>query len=95
MCKDAEGDLAWLRKVRPWWGHHYHFHVRLKCPVGSSGCINQVLPPVGDGCLEARKWVEKILNPPSVPRDKPKPVPKKEILLFELLLACSLVLSAD
>ncbi len=23
MCKDATGDRAWLRKVRPWWGHHY------------------------------------------------------------------------
>ena len=29
MCKDENGDRAWLNKVRPWWGHHYHFHVRL------------------------------------------------------------------
>ena len=37
MCKDATGDRRWLRKVRPWWGHHYHFHVRLACPAGDAG----------------------------------------------------------
>ena len=25
---------AWLHKVRPFWGHQYHFHVRLACPAG-------------------------------------------------------------
>ncbi|MEL7184279.1 MAG: penicillin-insensitive murein endopeptidase, partial [Pseudomonadota bacterium] len=28
MCKDETGDRSWLRKVRPWYGHHYHMHVR-------------------------------------------------------------------
>ena len=38
LCTDApKDDRTWLSKVRPWWGHHYHFHVRLSCPAGSSG----------------------------------------------------------
>ena len=42
MCKDAKGDRSWLRnKVRPWYGHHYHFHVRLACPSGATGCVDQ------------------------------------------------------
>lgn len=64
MCHDAKGDRRWLRKIRPWWGHHYHFHVRLLCPKGTRNCVNQALPPPGDGCAEAQKWVDDILNPP-------------------------------
>ena len=30
----GRGDAAWLRKIRPWWNHHDHFHVRLNCPPG-------------------------------------------------------------
>ena len=54
MCEDAGGDRAWLRKVRPWWGHDTHFHVRLTCPRGAAGCVDQDPPPPGDGCAEAR-----------------------------------------
>ena len=28
-------------KNRPIWGHHSHFHVRLKCPQDSTECITQ------------------------------------------------------
>ncbi len=64
MCKNATGDRSWLNKIRPWWGHHYHFHVRLKCPAGATGCENQAPPPAGDGCADAQTWVNNILNPP-------------------------------
>ncbi|MGB4114094.1 MAG: penicillin-insensitive murein endopeptidase, partial [Yoonia sp.] len=64
MCKNATGDRSWLRKIRPWWGHHYHFHVRLNCPAGAAGCEDQAPPPPGDGCAEAQGWVDRILNPP-------------------------------
>ena len=48
---------AWLGKVRPWWNHHYHFHVRLACPPGADGCENQK-PAAGDnGCgQELTNW---------------------------------------
>lgn len=64
MCKNAGSDRDWLRKIRPWWGHHYHFHVRLKCPAGAPNCTDQAPPPAGDGCAEADGWVDRILNPP-------------------------------
>ena len=64
MCKNATGDRSWLRKIRPWWGHHYHFHVRINCPAGAAGCEDQAPPPPGDGCAEAQGWVDRILNPP-------------------------------
>ncbi|TIW14736.1 MAG: penicillin-insensitive murein endopeptidase, partial [Mesorhizobium sp.] len=27
LCDTVKGDRAWLRKVRPFWGHDYHFHI--------------------------------------------------------------------
>src|ERR1700744_870911 len=38
LCRDARGDRSWLSKVRPWWGHDYHFHIRTVCPPGSGDC---------------------------------------------------------
>ena len=31
----AAATRRWLRKIRPWWDHHDHFHVRLNCPAGA------------------------------------------------------------
>ncbi len=56
LCEWATGDRSWLRRVRPWYGHHYHFHVRLKCPKGSAGCKSQAAPPPGEGCGKALRW---------------------------------------
>ncbi len=54
---EGKQDREWLRKVRPWWGHHYHMHVRLKCPEGSTNCKPQAEPPKGDGCgAELASW---------------------------------------
>ncbi|MGH1423825.1 MAG: penicillin-insensitive murein endopeptidase [Pseudooceanicola sp.] len=94
MCNDEKGDRSWLRKVRPWWGHHYHFHVRLKCPAGSRGCVNQAAPPPGDGCAEARQWVKNILNPPP-PDPNPKPrKPRRELTMADLPNQCVQVLQS-
>ncbi|MGR3342281.1 MAG: penicillin-insensitive murein endopeptidase [Paracoccaceae bacterium] len=92
MCKDAKGNRDWLRKIRPWWGHHYHFHVRLACPKGSVGCVNQAPPPAGDGCAAAEKWVEDILNPP--PPDPTPRKPRPELLLVNLPNQCAAVLQS-
>ena len=74
MCKNATGDRSWLNKVRPWWGHHYHFHVSLKCAPDARGCTDQAPPPAGDGCADAQVWVNNILNPPPpVPADPNAP----------------------
>jgi penicillin-insensitive murein endopeptidase len=47
---------AWLRKLRPWWGHHDHFHVRLRCPAASEGCEAQEPLPADDGCAKLGWW---------------------------------------
>jgi len=57
LCRSAGADRAWLRKVRPWWGHDEHFHIRLKCPADSPDCHPQLPPPEGDGCgKELTSW---------------------------------------
>ncbi len=93
MCNDERGDRAWLRKVRPWWGHHYHFHVRLACPRGASGCVDQAAPPPGDGCAEAERWVRNILNPPPPDPNAPPPRPRRDLTMADLPQACASVLS--
>ena len=89
MCKNATGDRSWLRKIRPWWGHHYHFHVRLNCPDGDRSCVNQAPPPPGDGCADAEAWVDRILNPPP-PSGTPSK-PRGPIRMADLPLACAQV----
>ncbi|MEO0939481.1 MAG: penicillin-insensitive murein endopeptidase [Pseudomonadota bacterium] len=96
MCAEETGNRRWLRKVRPWWGHHYHFHVRLSCPRGARGCVDQAAPPPGDGCAEAQEWVNNILNPPP-PDPNPKPRPRstrREYTVGDLPRQCSGVLAS-
>ncbi|MCV6585835.1 MAG: penicillin-insensitive murein endopeptidase [Marinibacterium sp.] len=98
MCKDEKGNRKYLRKIRPWYGHHYHFHVRLACPKGQKGCVNQNPPPKGDGCAEAQQWVNNILSPPPPkPRDpNAKPAPKRrELVMADLPQQCSAVLRSN
>lgn len=86
MCEHETGDRAWLNKIRPWYGHQDHFHVRLSCPPGAVGCTDQAPPPAGDGCDDARQWVADILNPP--PPD-PSPTPGRgPLLIADLPGAC-------
>lgn len=94
MCKEEKGNRAYLRKIRPWWGHHYHFHVRLNCPRGASGCRDQNPPPPGDGCDEAQGWVDRILNPPPPDPNAPPPRPRRELTMADLPAQCAAVLSS-
>ena len=94
MCNDERGDRSWLRKIRPWWGHHYHFHVRLNCPRGARGCVEQDPPPRGDGCADAEDWVRNILNPPPPDPNAPAPQPRRELALADLPNDCRAVLAA-
>ena len=98
MCNDETGNRKYLRKIRPWYGHHYHFHVRLACLRGARGCVDQNPPPKGDGCAEAQQWVNNILNPPPPqPRDPnaPAPKPRREYLLSDLPQQCGPVLRSQ
>ncbi|MDE0521712.1 MAG: penicillin-insensitive murein endopeptidase [Boseongicola sp.] len=93
MCQDEAGDRSWLRKIRPWWGHHYHFHVRLTCPDNARDCVNQAPPPDGDGCADAERWVRDILNPPPPDPDAPPPKPRPELVLADLPEQCATTLT--
>ena len=94
LCRYTGPDREWLRTVRPWPGHDYHFHVRMGCPTESTDCKPQDPPPVGDGCGEELDYWFKpeVLNP------KPKPgVPGKPVApltLADLPPACRTVIEA-
>ena len=84
LCEaEPDGDRDWLRKVRAWWGHDSHFHVRLNCPAEAAGCEAQEPPIPGDGCGEELAWwfTDEALHP------KPSP-PKPELTLNDLPEAC-------
>ena len=65
----------WLRKIRPWWKHDDHFHVRLKCPLNNPYCQGQEPLPQGDGCDAGLDWwfTEEAKNP-APPKTPPKPL---------------------
>ena len=93
LCETRDVDDAdWLRKIRPWWGHDSHFHVRLRCPEGE-GCVEQNPPPAGDGCDATLEWwfTDEALYPPAPdPADRPP-----ELTLTDLPPACRAVLEAE
>ena len=92
-------DRAWLGKVRPWWKHESHFHVRLNCPAGDpsgdqpgiGGCTDQDPVPPGDGCDASLAWwfTDDALNPKPAPSAPSKP----ELTLADLPPACAAVLA--
>lgn len=59
LCNATGSDRQWLNKVRPWFGHRAHMHVRLRCPPKSFECLEQAPPPKGDGCgKELKSWFD-------------------------------------
>jgi penicillin-insensitive murein DD-endopeptidase len=95
LCDSATGDRSWLNKVRPWYGHHFHFHVRLTCPAGDRTCEGQAPIPPGDGCDDARQWVSNILNPPPPDPNAPPPTPSREVTMASLPAQCTDVLNSN
>jgi penicillin-insensitive murein endopeptidase len=72
LCREAAADRGWLGKIRPWWGHASHFHVRISCPAGDRECRDQKSPPPGDGCgTQLDWWLEHGLRPPPPHRVRP------------------------
>jgi penicillin-insensitive murein endopeptidase len=56
MCRNFS-RASWLYRLRSWWGHEDHFHVRLKCPDGDPQCREQdVLDPANNGCGAELDW---------------------------------------
>ena len=89
LCLDAGSDRDWLHKVRPWFQHRAHMHVRLRCPAGSLECEEQAPPPAGDGCgAELQSWFEppKPGSTPPVKKTPPPLPPSCQALLDEHVL---------
>jgi penicillin-insensitive murein endopeptidase len=95
MCNAATGDRSWLRKIRPWYGHNYHFHVRLSCPPGDGACQAQDPIPPEDGCRAAQEWVNNIVNPPPPDPDYVAPPPRPELTMARLPEQCLDVLNSN
>jgi penicillin-insensitive murein DD-endopeptidase len=89
ICRDATGDRSWLNKVRPMYGHNYHFHVRISCPDGEDACREQDPTPPGDGCDASLDWwfSDAVLHPKIQPQ-KPRP----PLTLAEMPSECRKVL---
>lgn len=90
LCDSESGDRSWLSKLRPWWGHDAHFHVRLACPADQPLCEQQPPPPPGDGCDESLAWWFSAEAEAEAAKPA-KPTPPREPSLDDLPPACSSV----
>jgi penicillin-insensitive murein DD-endopeptidase len=88
LCRNSDsGDRDWLRKIRPWWGHDAHFHVRLRCPAGSPACESQAALAGDAGCgAELAWWFTDEALSPSKSSGGAKPEPR-------IPMGCQAVLS--
>lgn len=97
LCQAAGKDRAWLGKVRPIWGHYYHFHIRIGCPNG--GCQSQPAVSGDDGCgKEVDNWLKTIEA--SLKKPQPKPgvriIPdseRRKVTMDQLPAECKVVLN--
>jgi penicillin-insensitive murein endopeptidase len=93
LCDTVQGDRSWLAKVRPYWGHYYHFHIRIKCQPGSPNCKSQEPTGSDDGCGKPLAWwftdePWRKAPPPT------KPVKPKIMMVSDLPKQCARILQA-
>lgn len=56
LCENKKIKSDGLRKIRPWYGHDDHLHLRLKCSPKDKECVDQKEPEEGDGCDQLDWW---------------------------------------
>jgi len=95
-CRQTQA-ASWLHKVRPWWGHHYHFHVRLGCPTNQPYCKAQEPIPKTDGCgAELEEWFHPKANETENKQErKLTPEQRLAIKLNRLPKECAAVLRSS
>jgi penicillin-insensitive murein endopeptidase len=93
LCDTVTGDRSWLHKLRPYWGHESHFHVRISCQPGSPGCQPQHAVAKGDGCDKSLDWwfTEEPWRPAKGPQ---KPRARDVLTMANLPRECRSVLDA-
>lgn len=87
LCREVTGDRAWLRRIRPWYGHAAHMHLHFRCPPGQPQCHDMAPPPSGDGCDASLDWWFTQLHAPPRPSTRPPAAPR-------LPAACAAVMAA-
>jgi len=94
LCREATGDRTWLSKVRPMYGHDYHFHIRIKCPPDDRECKSQHPPLADEGCgaKDFAYWFREPVLHPRLPTTQQKP--KHPLTLADLPAACRQILIA-
>ena len=94
LCKaETPNSKGWMSKVRPWYGHNDHIHVRLKCPPDSPNCRKQPPVPGDDGCAKKQLdyWFsDRVLHP----KLKVGGPPPRGLTMADLPPACQSVLAA-
>ncbi len=90
LCDTVTGDRRWLRKIRPFWGHDDHFHIRIGCQPGSPLCKEQ-WQPNDEGCDKSLAWW--FTDEPWRPAKNPKPKARDIMRLSALPKACLTVLA--
>lgn len=97
LCESETGDKKWLGKVRPVFGHNYHFHVRLFCPKGTKGCRAQKPVAPGDGCgKQLAYWINLFTKPQKPSKTPPKPRKPAPVRTIDWLpKSCRHVLTVD
>ncbi|MGI9481788.1 MAG: penicillin-insensitive murein endopeptidase [Hyphomicrobiales bacterium] len=98
-------NRAWLGKIRAYYGHNYHFHIRIKCPKGSIGCKDQKAAPARDDCKEnlaywysSKPWgkpAKKKKKKTSKKKKKKKKKKARHMTIRGLPKACRTVLVAN
>jgi penicillin-insensitive murein endopeptidase len=79
LCLHKTAADTWLYKIRPWWKHEDHFHVRLKCPPNNPYCEKQApLSSKEDGCDASLDWwfSAEAKNPAPAPPAPPVELPE-------------------
>jgi penicillin-insensitive murein endopeptidase len=93
LCDTVTGDRGWMNKIRPFWGHDEHFHIRMSCQPGSPNCKPQHGTGSGDGCGKELAWwfTEEPWRPNKNP-DAPKA--RDLMTMADLPKQCQAVLDA-
>lgn len=76
LCRLPMADRAWLRLIRPWYGHAAHMHLHFRCPPGQPECRDMAPVPPGEGCdATLAWWFEQLDAPPKPPAPSRPPLP--------------------
>lgn len=97
MCRvDSYRKSDWMARVRPWYAHHDHIHVRLECPADSPSCRGQpeVTNELDNGCSDKAldHWFSDKVLKPQKPTTPPKP--PRPLTMADFPPACQTVLAA-